>query len=174
MLHLILILQPSRNIFNVETIQDTYFIFFLMIRRPPRSTLFPYTTLFRPRCHGRRAVPRRRGTTARTAGSSGPRTQAHRVGTGGQRTRVRVRDRARRRLLMATVSRPDRGRKTPNSTPQKSGSAVVRPGRRPPAGNGDPIAAGLALTGPLTANPSSRGRAHRRRRLGPTTLQSGG
>src|SRR3712207_8702815 len=24
-----------------------YFIFFLMIRRPPRSTLFPYTTLFR-------------------------------------------------------------------------------------------------------------------------------
>src|SRR3712207_9246626 len=24
-----------------------YIIFFLMIRRPPRSTLFPYTTLFR-------------------------------------------------------------------------------------------------------------------------------
>src|SRR6266852_7449363 len=27
-----------------------YFFFFLMIRRPPRSTLFPYTTLFRSRC----------------------------------------------------------------------------------------------------------------------------
>src|SRR3712207_9012767 len=26
---------------------DCYFFFFLMIRRPPRSTLFPYTTLFR-------------------------------------------------------------------------------------------------------------------------------
>src|SRR3712207_8257876 len=25
----------------------TFVIFFLMIRRPPRSTLFPYTTLFR-------------------------------------------------------------------------------------------------------------------------------
>src|SRR2546429_7165926 len=25
--------------------------FFLMIRRPPRSTLFPYTTLFRSRAH---------------------------------------------------------------------------------------------------------------------------
>src|SRR3712207_9017655 len=25
--------------------------FFLMIRRPPRSTLFPYTTLFRSRVH---------------------------------------------------------------------------------------------------------------------------
>src|SRR5256885_7102600 len=31
------------------------FFFFLMIRRPPRSTLFPYTTLFRSRCSGRRA-----------------------------------------------------------------------------------------------------------------------
>src|SRR2546421_9664885 len=26
------------------------FFFFLMIRRPPRSTLFPYTTLFRSHC----------------------------------------------------------------------------------------------------------------------------
>src|SRR6266480_7869316 len=32
------------------------FFFFLMIRRPPRSTLFPYTTLFRSR-HARRARP---------------------------------------------------------------------------------------------------------------------
>ena len=33
-------------------------VFFLMIRRPPRSTLFPYTTLFRSRSahiHPRRA-----------------------------------------------------------------------------------------------------------------------
>src|SRR2546430_11432256 len=30
-----------------------FFFFFLMIRRPPRSTLFPYTTLFRS---GRRSV----------------------------------------------------------------------------------------------------------------------
>src|SRR3712207_7903622 len=29
------------------------FFFFLMIRRPPRSTLFPYTTLFRSRGHQR-------------------------------------------------------------------------------------------------------------------------
>src|SRR6266702_7693962 len=28
----------------------SFFFFFLMIRRPPRSTLFPYTTLFRSRC----------------------------------------------------------------------------------------------------------------------------
>src|SRR6266849_9854398 len=37
--------------------------FFLMIRRPPRSTLFPYTTLFRSRaCRGRVPLdPHRRG-----------------------------------------------------------------------------------------------------------------
>src|SRR5260221_10500034 len=30
-----------------------FFFFFLMIRRPPRSTLFPYTTLFRSPWSGR-------------------------------------------------------------------------------------------------------------------------
>src|SRR2546430_12191498 len=34
-----------------------FFFFFLMIRRPPRSTLFPYTTLFRS--SDARAHPRR-------------------------------------------------------------------------------------------------------------------
>src|SRR2546430_3343762 len=29
------------------TLTSSLFFFFLMIRRPPRSTLFPYTTLFR-------------------------------------------------------------------------------------------------------------------------------
>src|SRR3989454_7455040 len=32
------------------------FFFFLMIRRPPRSTLFPYTTLFRSPCSGPRGA----------------------------------------------------------------------------------------------------------------------
>src|SRR5215203_6566226 len=35
-----------------------FFFFFLMIRRPPRSTLFPYTTLFRPRRRSRRPLRR--------------------------------------------------------------------------------------------------------------------
>src|SRR2546430_15639861 len=30
-----------------SVVDDTLIFFFLMIRRPPRSTLFPYTTLFR-------------------------------------------------------------------------------------------------------------------------------
>src|SRR5260370_14068269 len=32
---------------TITTHSSHYFFFFLMIRRPPRSTLFPYTTLFR-------------------------------------------------------------------------------------------------------------------------------
>src|SRR3712207_9077531 len=33
--------------FNALLFRIYFFFFFLMIRRPPRSTLFPYTTLFR-------------------------------------------------------------------------------------------------------------------------------
>src|SRR5437899_12519679 len=40
-----------------------FFFFFLMIRRPPRSTLFPYTTLFRSGVgRDRLGVPRLRST----------------------------------------------------------------------------------------------------------------
>src|SRR5256885_9718810 len=37
----------STSFFNVSPFLLFLFFFFLMIRRPPRSTLFPYTTLFR-------------------------------------------------------------------------------------------------------------------------------
>src|SRR2546429_4671868 len=55
-----------------------FFFFFLMIRRPPRSTLFPYTTLFRsrveidiaPRTDGRQRRRRRLGCGPR--GRAGP------------------------------------------------------------------------------------------------------
>src|SRR5256885_13171845 len=42
-----------------------FFFFFLMIRRPPRSTLFPYTTLFRSRHESGRHRSTRRPTTRR-------------------------------------------------------------------------------------------------------------
>src|SRR5688572_33337100 len=45
------------------TLLSTLLFFFLLIRRPPRSTLFPYTTLFRSpehdRCGRFRRPPRR-------------------------------------------------------------------------------------------------------------------
>src|SRR5882757_10096853 len=54
------------------------FFFFLMIRRPPRSTLFPYTTLFRSRrravspkrCRRIRCPPRRRDRKSTRLNSS--------------------------------------------------------------------------------------------------------
>src|SRR2546426_12062139 len=44
-------------LFNSLSIVVVFFFFFLMIRRPPRSTLFPYTTLFRSQLGGRVGVP---------------------------------------------------------------------------------------------------------------------
>src|SRR2546430_17173144 len=37
----------SRPDYAYRVCRGVYIFFFLMIRRPPRSTLFPYTTLFR-------------------------------------------------------------------------------------------------------------------------------
>src|SRR6266576_5519807 len=53
---------------------DGLFFFFLMIRRPPRSTLFPYTTLFRPA--GRHRAGHRR-QTRRAAVRLGARSEEH-------------------------------------------------------------------------------------------------
>src|SRR6266567_6317584 len=48
------------------------FFFFLMIRRPPRSTLFPYTTLFRSsRAQPRGVLPHLRALRGRGACGSG-------------------------------------------------------------------------------------------------------
>src|SRR3712207_2641935 len=45
LLHNILSLLDVLHMFDNEAVFSLFF--FLMIRRPPRSTLFPYTTLFR-------------------------------------------------------------------------------------------------------------------------------
>src|SRR5262249_61124435 len=46
------------------------FFFFLMIRRPPRSTLFPYTTLFRSHCGSSPACRNRTADRSRYSSSS--------------------------------------------------------------------------------------------------------
>src|SRR6266403_4120577 len=80
-----------------------FIFFFLMIRRPPRSTLFPYTTLFRsrealraqgakPGAHGsrpRRVPLRRRDLLAGT--------RAHRYSQGTCERKTAAADRRRRR-----------------------------------------------------------------------------
>src|SRR6266704_6218708 len=52
---------------------NSFFFFFLMIRRPPRSTLFPYTTLFRSPSTRCRARPSRAAWRA----SRRPRSEEH-------------------------------------------------------------------------------------------------
>src|SRR6267142_7209161 len=56
--------------------------FFLMIRRPPRSTLFPYTTLFRSRPGSfssffRRLPPRPRSRSPSSAAEPSSRSEEH-------------------------------------------------------------------------------------------------
>src|SRR5437588_11708166 len=64
--------------------------FFLMIRRPPRSTLFPYTTLFRSRCHhtgGKNSLPPRTPAAAVAPRTAGTRPAPDgRTCTGGSRS----------------------------------------------------------------------------------------
>src|SRR5947207_14825911 len=54
----------------------TIFFFFLMIRRPPRSTLFPYTTLFRSHRSGDRLLLRRHQALYRGR-QADPRSEEH-------------------------------------------------------------------------------------------------
>src|SRR3712207_9388566 len=73
------------------------FFFFLMIRRPPRSTLFPYTTLFRSRERGEpprsrsrgdgEAREQRRGRAPGAAGSGSARARTAGHGTAPRRDR---------------------------------------------------------------------------------------
>src|SRR5215475_4614610 len=84
--------------------------FFLMIRRPPRSTLFPYTTLFRSRSRGGRGSrrPDRRRVTSRPSARPGrprgdrrPRSEEH-------TSELQSRENLVCRLLLEKKKRDDR------------------------------------------------------------------
>src|SRR3712207_9163863 len=67
------------------TAQDTVSFFFLMIRRPPRSTLFPYTTLFRSETSVQSGFRARPQTWAGTIGRGSGRERSLRAGRLAQR-----------------------------------------------------------------------------------------
>src|SRR3712207_9001418 len=79
-------------------------LFFLMIRRPPRSTLFPYTTLFRSEQPVLRqaAQPRAAQRQASGVGSERPAGGSRRVRGDAVSQHLRVQDRVHAR------TRPDR------------------------------------------------------------------
>src|SRR2546425_10245053 len=109
--------------------------FFLMIRRPPRSTLFPYTTLFRS--PGAQARALRRGPRGQTRRAVGARPDRGR----GRRMRVRRLDHFG--VDVADLARRDRG------LSRAAGGQVAEGGRQvgkaatpwPRAGSGDTKAA---------------------------------
>src|SRR5438067_9174997 len=79
------------------------FFFFLLIRRPPRSTLFPYTTLFRSASFERTLAAYRQGWKAYDAALLDPRTARLPGVRGGDRKQLDE-DRKSTRLNSSHVS----------------------------------------------------------------------
>src|SRR3712207_9500199 len=80
--------------------------FFLMIRRPPRSTLFPYTTLFRSRARaagrvGDRPAPAR--AAGRAAARRGPGHRAGRAQPPGGRSEEHTSELQSRQYLVCRL-----------------------------------------------------------------------
>src|SRR2546430_15612192 len=75
-------LAKIKRVYGLLIDPQGLFFFFLMIRRPPRSTLFPYTTLFRSAQQ-----------PGRPCG-----IETERFGSGGQRREARSLDRKSTRL----------------------------------------------------------------------------
>src|SRR3712207_2389325 len=94
-----------------------FFFFFLMIRRPPRSTLFPYTTLFRSDPWRGRRRHRVHPRPAPRAACRGQGDTPHLIGTGGGP------------LPLRPHSRPLRGQDRRRGCPRRH-----RRGARPPDG----------------------------------------
>src|SRR3712207_8653985 len=75
------------------------FFFFLMIRRPPRSTLFPYTTLFRSAGREGAARPKQQGVALILVAALGRRNLLHHARRSDDHLpRIRVQDRKSTRL----------------------------------------------------------------------------
>src|SRR5207253_10505423 len=95
-----------------------YFFFFLTLRPPPRSTLFPYTTLFRSRWGKRsrsRSQARRRRRAARAASFCTP---ERRSGSGIPR-------RSKRRVPDSTASRSSCSRSEEHTSELQSRGHLV-------------------------------------------------
>src|SRR2546430_14250621 len=101
-----------------------------MIRRPPRSTLFPYTTLFRSASGGPSRRPTARGPRTRRAGSSRRRPSrlpvvARGLVRGDRLAHVGV-ERADEQLLVAQLELPLRRSEEHTSELQSQSNLVCR------------------------------------------------
>src|SRR5256886_12257160 len=97
-----------------------FFFFFLMIRQPPRSTLFPYTTLFRSRPNGC-------GAEASAGASCGMGNAQRDAGAGGDAAARRVgrAERPRRGAFAARGATRGRDRSEEHTSELQSQSNIV-------------------------------------------------
>src|SRR2546430_14365823 len=103
-----------------------------MIRRPPRSTLFPYTTLFRSLDANRADRRGLLSAAGRRAGArSPPRAPADRVGARRHRDHIPHAGRPRRRTVRAPRGHEPRGLCKRRSLPDHAGVAAGPPAGRP-------------------------------------------
>src|SRR5258707_9287761 len=82
--------------------------FFLMIRRPPRSTLFPYTTLFRSAHYYAAALPCSMGSGSSSISGKSIRSEEHTSELQSRQylvCRLLLEKKKRRKLLSITLSR---------------------------------------------------------------------
>src|SRR2546425_4546717 len=152
---------------------SSFFFFFLMIRRPPRSTLFPYTTLFRSpvpsvralrpggAARGRRGVraPRARGVWPRAMGAVAAARRARRHPGLRQSSRVLRGGGSRRedgtRLALPDARALDELAREHAGARRPPGGGARRGARR--AGGGAARAAARPPLGRAGAEPHGRG-----------------
>src|SRR5256885_4194003 len=98
-------LAQCYNVLTQLDINKTIDFFFLMIRRPPRSTLFPYTTLFRSRREAMKKLsPSVHGTEWSWQFSNEPRNQwAELLPSWTRLTSLTVSESSRSRSIPMTV-----------------------------------------------------------------------
>src|SRR2546429_5251239 len=105
--------------------------FFLMIRRPPRSTLFPYTTLFRSGGHrrpgGRVAGRDGQGGAVRGTGRAGQRGQVPVVRSEEHTSELQSRLHLVCRLLLEKKKKNKTRRYRPDTRPDSTATILVWP-----------------------------------------------
>src|SRR3712207_8204025 len=87
-----------------------------MIRRPPRSTLFPYTTLFRsPRVVGRAGRDRARGRPGGAMGAGGAGAPRARAAAGSRRSEEQTSELQSRQYIVCRLLLEKKKRKQSKS-----------------------------------------------------------
>src|SRR5690349_25148885 len=106
-------------VYVIHSSLHSVFVFFLMIRRPPRSTLFPYTTLFRSekdRVVGDADVGLRPAVAAAAAGGQGDHENRER---GDPRSEEHTSELQSRRDLVCRLLLEKKKKKKSTQTQQK-------------------------------------------------------